>query len=239
MALIGHLILLGEDVREEYGLRDIYFSEDVGDPYSWRPGSTVTMYLGSMPEGLSELVEGRIPSRLARLRVRAEEAIGIHLNDLYDVFHRAYMNNIVPLLSRRAHTTTMKRIEYYVAVAEKGEVVEVEGDVDRVTIPFFKAWATGHTHPAGHCMFSSKDLESARDLFMTGGLETGVVTEGCIVLLWRRGLFTEEDLDALLDLQHDIRRLRRREDLTRAIQKFQRSARSLSISALLAGLPPR
>ncbi|MDK2384539.1 MAG: hypothetical protein QI199_07015, partial [Candidatus Korarchaeota archaeon] len=124
----------------------------------------------------------------------------------------------------------------YVAVAERGEVVVLEGEVDRVTIPFFRAWATGHTHPAGHCVFSAKDLEAARSLFMTGGLATGVVAQGCVVVLWRRGVLTEEDLDALLGLQHDMARLRSRDDLVRAIQRFQAASRNLALTSMLAGL---
>ena len=237
MALLGHLIILGEDLREEYGARDIYFDEEVGSPSSWRPGSTVTVYMYPLPSDAEEFAEDRIPGELASITFRETGGLGIHLDDLYGVFYKAYIDHIASRLGKRAPVTTMRRIEYYMAVAEKGEVVELEGDVDRVTIPYFKAWATGHTHPAGHCMFSPKDLETARSMFMAGGLATGVVAEGCLVILWRRGLFTEEDLDALLDLQHGLKHARRREDLTRILQEFQKASRSLVLTAMLAGLP--
>jgi len=98
------------------------------------------------------------------------------------------------LIRSLALETTGSGTEFILLYLETGEVAVLEGERYRVRIPMVDSAVVIHTHPEGACDFSEKDLESALDLFIEGGVGESAATPSCAAIAYRVGLLLEDDL---------------------------------------------
>lgn len=229
VAFAGRLLLALEDAVEEYGLSNIYV-----DARAFRH-DLAPRVVGIRPEPPIDGVEEYVENRVDGLSVRRTGGEVRPMAELYRSVLRVYLSKFVPVLLRHAAETSETGTEYLAAVVGDGKLVVLEGDEGRVTIPFIQSWVSGHTHPAGHCLFSHKDVASMRDFYTHGGLVTGVVTTTCSMVLWREGPYTMDDHLALVGLEKDLKKLRRSEEVPRVFKGFSRQARSLRYSWVKGG----
>ena len=194
-ALLAAILSVVEDSYEE----DVELGE-VTVPY-WP--------LEADPRSLGSLVEVTVgyPGREGLLGERTVEAGGFtvrvvsksdYLGDLSIVDYYRHVA-VDPLrddardLRSLAVETTRTGIEYMALYLHDGRMLLLEGEMLRVRIPFIEAAAVYHTHPEGGCGFSAKDVESALDLMVAGGVGEAAVTPKCAIVMYRRGFVLEED----------------------------------------------
>ena len=229
VAFAGKLLLALEDAVEEYGLENIYVDTQV-----FRQ-DYVPRVVGIRPEPPVDGVEEYVEDRVDGLSIRRAGGEVSPMAELYRAVLRVYLSRFAAILLRHAAETSETGTEYLAAVVGDGKLVVLEGDEGRVTIPFIQSWVTGHTHPAGHCLFSHKDVASMRDFYTHGGLVTGVITTTCSMVLWREGPYTMDDHLALIGLEKALKRLRRPEDVPRIFEEFSGKARNLRYSWVRGG----
>lgn len=229
VAFAGKLLLALEDAMEEYGLDNIYVDAQAFH-YDLAP-----RVVGIRPEPPTHGVEEYVENRVDGLSLRRAGGEARPMAELYRAVLRVYLSRFVPVLLGHAAETSETGTEYLAAVVGEGELVVLEGDEGRVTVPFIQSWVTGHTHPAGHCLFSHKDVASMRDFYTYGGLVTGVITTTCSMVLWREGPYTMEDHLALMGLEKALKKLRRSGEVPRALEEFSGQARSLRYSWVKGG----
>jgi len=134
-----------------------------------------------------------------------EVVLGDGFKSLYDTFKNVFLTATTKFLKQYALKTRMTNVEYFMAIIN-GKLIVLEGEKLKVQLPLFKTYAIAHTHPIGHCMFSHKDVETTMDLFANGGLLSSIATENCIAMLRRRGPYTIDDYEPLIDLRDYLRK---------------------------------
>ncbi len=222
IAFAGRLILALEDAVEEYGLTEIYLRSPVFQ------ADLAPRVVEIRTEPPVTGVERYVEERLAGVSIRIASGGEFKpLSDLYRQVLKVYLGRFAPTLLRHAVETDSMGVEYLAAVVGEGKLVVLEGDEGRVTIPFIQSWITGHTHPAGHCIFSHKDVSSMRDFYTHGGLVTGVITTSCSMVMWREGPYTMDDHLALIWLEKALKKLRDPEEVPGILRNFSEQARSL------------
>ena len=128
------------------------------------------------------------------IRASREAHDYISLKELYRLAMEAPLRLDSYLLKRLASMTSEGGPEFLIAYLEWGEVIILEGEVDRISIPFLEQVKVSyHTHPRGGCAFSRADLASSLDLMVHGGIGEGVVTTDCATYMYRIGFLLEED----------------------------------------------
>ena len=128
---------------------------------------------------------------------------------LYEEFAKNYALFLGSVMRNFAVKTKESEIEFINILLDDGNYLILEGEEDKVVIPHPSALASTHTHP-NVCIFSHKDLETASYLFIKNYLSVGVMTSECLLLLYRRGVFTVEDqreLERLAKLTKKSKRL--------------------------------
>lgn len=150
--------------------------------------------------------------------------LGDGFRSVYDRFKDMFLEATSRILKGYALKTRMSNVEYFIALIND-RLIALEGERLGVRLPHFKTYAIAHTHPIGHIMFSHKDIESTIDLFTEGGILSLVATENSATVLRRRGPYTIDDYEALIDLRDYLKKknvrineilkvLRRGENLT-------------------------
>ncbi|BFH74511.1 hypothetical protein SJAV_24550 [Sulfurisphaera javensis] len=134
---------------------------------------------------------------------------------LYDYFAELYSRFILSTMANYSTRTQESEIEYINILLEDGSFIILEGEEDRVVIPHPKALASTHTHP-NICLFSHKDLETADQLFIKDYIAVGVLTTKCLLLLYRRGVYTLEDREILLKLVKNIKKSKTAEEVIKS-----------------------
>ncbi len=139
------------------------------------------------------------------IRASREAQDYISLKNLYRLAMEAPLRLDSYLLKRLANTTSEGGPEFLIAYLEWGEVIILEGDVDRIRIPFLEQVKVSyHTHPRGGCAFSKADLASTLDLMVHGGIGEGIVTTDCAAYMYRIGFLLEEDYIVLKKYREPI-----------------------------------
>jgi len=172
-------------------------------------GSKVPAYLLSPSDALRELerrpsIELVIPGSRASeelsiagksLRLLSGQLSSDHVGveRLYLAAPRSVLRLDRHLLARYAQETTETGVEFMFIYANTGDLLVLEGERYRVSIPRVRASMIFHTHPEGACGLSGKDIESALDLLTEGGLASGSVTKSCAALVYRVGVVNEDE----------------------------------------------
>lgn len=141
------------------------------------------------------LIEDAVPSR---------EPPPVTLRALYARIPREVGRYASSALSSYASRTAFEGIEYMVVVLRNGRAALLEGEVEKVRIPYVRHVADAHTHPRW-CFPSAPDIESLTNLLLDSGLGSAIVSPECTLVMARDGPFTENDYLALAELRNSIR----------------------------------
>ncbi len=128
----------------------------------------------------------------------------VSLQALYSRVPREVGRYAAFTLSSYAARTAFEGIEYMVIVLRNGRAALLEGEVERVRIPYVRHVADAHTHPRW-CFPSAPDVESLMNLLLDSGLGSAIVSPECTLVMARDGPFTEDDYLALAELRNSIR----------------------------------
>ena len=201
LATAGDVISFCEDLMEIYGLDTFYVSEDFYEYHGWN-GEQAIVYI---PQTLRNKISP--PKKSIKLSFFSEEPYrAIQWRSMYKRVLEIFISNIIPLLKDKARITDRKRIEYMLLITHKKVGIILEGEVDKVRIPFVKTYVMAHTHPSPHCFFSHKDIISSLDVFSNQGLINAVVTTTCSAIMYRIDDFTVNDYEQLIIISNLIRK---------------------------------
>ncbi|MEM0373528.1 MAG: hypothetical protein QXO96_03120, partial [Sulfolobales archaeon] len=124
---------------------------------------------------------------------------------LYSYTANLFIEFIRKYMLEFANNTINTGIEYLLILLRDGKFLILEGDENKVQIPFPDGLATVHTHP-GICLFSEKDLETADYLFSRGYFIIGVMNNTCISIIYRNGVYTLEDKEMLIKFYKKLKK---------------------------------
>lgn len=79
------------------------------------------------------------------------------------------------------------------------DLIVIEGQEDRVSVPSFPTFVFFHTHPLGTCLFSDKDWRSLVEFILNGGFVNGVISKECAFTAYRTGPLNESDVLKIID----------------------------------------
>lgn len=128
----------------------------------------------------------------------------VSLQSLYSRIPREVGGYAASTLSSYAARTALEGVEYMIVVLRNGRAALLEGEVEKVRIPYLRHVADAHTHPRW-CFPSAPDIESLMNLLLDSGLGSGIVSPECTLVMARDGPFTEDDYIALAELRNRIR----------------------------------
>ncbi len=141
------------------------------------------------------LIEDAVPSR---------DPPPISLQSLYSRIPNEVGRYAASVLSSYTSRTAFEGVEYMVVVLRNGRAALLEGEVEKVRIPYVRHVADAHTHPRW-CFPSGADIESLKNLLLDSGLGSAIVSPECTLVMARDGPFTEDDYIALAELRNSIR----------------------------------
>ncbi len=208
IAFLSRLVNFAEDVVDDAECDTIYVSRSMLEP----PGPS-----------------GPVEVRPVRCRYDPAESIEVFgrewdieavlgrgdvaYTDIYGLVLRHYRDSVHVFMASMASRSLATRIEYFLAVFFNGEAVLLEGETDRVTVPFFRHCLSSHTHPARLPFPSQPDLRTITRLFLERGIAHIIETVGGGLAIYRVGPITEDDLvvfreaEALDDPRESLRLL--------------------------------
>jgi len=223
LAIAGNIISFCEDLMEIHGLNEFYINEDFYEYYGWN-GEEATVYIPRILENR------KLPPPKGGFRISFfsnEPSHTVLWKSMYERVLEVFISGIVPLLKDKAKITNVKHVEYMLLIVPKKIGVFLEGDIDKVKIPFIKTYVMAHTHPSPHCFFSHKDIISSLDVFSNQGLISAVVTTTCSAIMYRVDDFTVDDYERLISISNLIRKGKIRD----ALSEFSRLS-SIKLSFL-------
>jgi len=202
LAIAGNVITFCEDLMEVYGLDDFYINEEFYRFHSWDDGEAIVY----VPRMLKDKELPPFKEGVSVYFFTTEPYSAISWRKMYKRVLEVFVNNIVPLLKDKAKITNTEHVEFMLLVIPKKVGILLEGEVDKVRIPFIKTYVMAHTHPSPHCFFSHKDIISSLDMFSNRGLISAVVTTSCSAIMHRVDDFTVADYERLIIISNLIRK---------------------------------
>ncbi len=201
IAFLSRLINFLEDLIDDAWCRTVYVSKNV---YTERP--LEPSYIVIEPVECSYDVEESIEifSRQWDLDT-IDFRIGkgdIAFSDLYYFIPSFYSATLHYLMKNYATKTVARRREYFLAILFNGKGFILEGEEDRVTIPFIKHCVSAHTHPSSIPMPSKKDIETVMNLMLNRGFLHVIETPASSLYIYRVGVMGEEELIKLRTIEH-------------------------------------
>lgn len=202
LALLGLFIAGLEALIAEYGCVvagvSAYPSEALG--------SVVTVHCMGSESRVDQLFdfEEAVDAGLIESVETSREPPPVSLEALYARVPREVGRYASSTLSSYAARTAFEGVEYMVVVLRNGRAALLEGEVERVRIPYLRHVADAHTHPRW-CFPSAPDIESLTNLLLDSGLGSAIVSPECTLVIARDGPFTEDDYLALAELRNRVR----------------------------------
>lgn len=152
------------------------------------------------PDNLFELNDLVTNGLVRDVRVRTNTlGSGINYHVLYELALNTVLDSVIPYMMSISLKTAVTEIEYMYIVLRDGRALLLEGDFNKIVIPNVNATLTIHTHRHA-CLPSRNDLKSISDLFIQGGLGSGITSPTCYFAIFRTGYFTEDDYIMLRNL---------------------------------------
>ncbi len=218
------LIYACEDLWVESGSEEIYVS----------PKTLTIYYESSVPESILSILKNKYKIYGVDFKeLTAGYTEIIHYRELYSVlkneFKTRFRRDILYLLDR----TRVYGVEHALLLSSVKPVkIMLEGERDRVVIPGgIKSYVFLHTHPQVYITFSKKDLESAIEFFMDGGIIESVVAGKYMLTLWRTWMISMEDIDALIDFKEEFTS-RDKITISKAIQTLSKTPFRIEFEAI-------
>jgi hypothetical protein len=202
LALLGLFIAGLEAVIAEYGCARAGVSAYPRDAL----GTTVRIHCVGGEGPIDQLFdfEEAIKSGLIEGVEVSSEPPPVSLHSLYSTVPKEIGKYAASALSSYALRTALEGVEYMVVVLRNGRAALLEGEVEKVRIPYLRHVADAHTHPRW-CFPSAPDIESLMNLLLDSGLGSAIVSPECTLVMAREGPFTEEDYLALAELRNSVR----------------------------------
>lgn len=132
---------------------------------------------------------------------------GKSFNEIPPILEEKSISFIRETVLPLAIETMKNRIEFLVILLEEGEYLILEGEVDKVTVPYPRGVLAIHTHP-DVCLMSHKDMETADRAFILGYFGSAVASYMCGLILYRSGPYLPEDREDLLDRSRKMKKVR-------------------------------
>ncbi|MEM0360960.1 MAG: hypothetical protein QXY36_01215 [Sulfolobales archaeon] len=152
------------------------------------------------PDNLFELNDLVTNGLVRDVRVRTNTLdSGVNYRVLYELALNTVLDNVIPYMRNVSLKTAVTEVEYMYIILRDGRALLLEGDFNKVVIPNVNATLTVHTHSLT-CLPSRSDLKSISDLFVQGGLGSGITSPTCYFAIFRVGYFTEEEYAMLRNL---------------------------------------
>jgi hypothetical protein len=205
IAHLYRLVTIAEDYYEEYGIE---VTTDLNNLYS---KDEVT------PLHYSEIKLGVGP---------------YNYKILYREVYRLFVELVKEMMIEYSNLTNITNIEYLLILLNDGNFIILEGDENKIEVPFPSGVASLHTHP-DLCIFSRKDLETISQLFSIGYLVSGVITTECGMFLYREGVFTIDDKINLTKIIKMLKKTRKFEEILDYYKLLNTSNLKLSILKFL------
>ncbi len=214
LALAGSVISFCEDLMEIFNTDNYYVEESFYSYYNWDEEEKVRVYLPK------KLEENNVPKRdgVESIFSDAPMVNSVFWKSLYRRTLEVFVENIIPLLKNKAKLTDTKHVEYMLLITPKKIGIILEGDIDKVRIPYIKTYVMAHTHPSPNCFFSQKDIISSLDLFTNQGLLSAVITTTCSAIMYRVDDMTIEDYERLIIISNMVKKSR----LHNVLEEFSR-----------------
>ncbi len=209
LAIAGNIISFCEDLMEVYGLDNFYVNEEFYEFHNWN-NSEAVVYI---PRTLKDKELPHFKEEVSVSFFTTEPYSVIPWRKMYERVLEIFVNNIIPLLKNKAKITNTEHIEFMLLIAPKKVGVLLEGEIDKVRIPFVKTYIMAHTHPSPHCFFSHKDVISSLDIFSNRGLISAVITTSCSAIMYRVDDFTIDDYERLIIISDLIKKGRTKDAL--------------------------
>ncbi len=202
LALAGSVISFCEDLMEIFNTNSYYVEESFYSYHNWDEEEKVRIYLPK------ELERNNMPKRdsIETIFSDAPMVSSVFWKSLYRRALEVFIENIIPLLKDKAKLSDTKHVEYMLLITPKKIGVILEGDVDKVRIPYIKTYVMAHTHPSPNCFFSQKDIISSLDLFANQGLLSAVITTTCSAIMYRVDDMTVEDYERLIIIGNMVKK---------------------------------
>jgi hypothetical protein len=138
---------------------------------------------------------------------------------LYDKIAEEYIEFLEDVMLPYANRTMSNEIEFMNILLNTGEYLILEGDEDKVSLPIPEGIGVAHTHP-GICLFSYKDIETADNTFIKGYVINSVLNPKCISSIFRKGVYTLDDRENLLQLSKSVKKAKTLDSLVGAYKRF-------------------
>ncbi len=139
---------------------------------------------------------------------------------IYDKVFSEYVEFLKEVMVPYARRTMDTGVEFINVLLDTGEFAIFEGEENKVSIPLPSGIALVHTHP-GVCLFSHRDLETADVNFVQRYVVVAVMNPRCAAFIVRRGPYTPEDRERLLELAKSVKRAKKLEELVESYKGFK------------------
>ncbi len=123
------------------------------------------------------------------------------LNELYFLIPSIYIETLHYLMKSYSSKTITSKKEYFLAILFNGKGFLVEGEVDRVRIPFIPHCLSSHTHPSHMPIPSKRDIEMILYMMLNRGFLHVIETVGASLYIYRVKPLSENDLVKLRSIE--------------------------------------
>lgn len=182
--------------------------------------------------GLEKIVEGKpLTYRIEKIIVEEQGQPSIFSEEILEIYdevitlsHRLLARLLQPYLNRK--------YEYFATIISDGKIILLEGEEEKVYVPIpshLEPIVTAHTHPHTPCIPSKRDIESLIRLLVDQGIGLIILSPLCNLIIYRRGLFLEEDYETLLKLSREIGKNKDVVNAVRTINKYSKKLKNIKI----------
>lgn len=194
MAFIARLINFLEDLADDAFCREIYVSEDA----LLRENAPSSITVDAVDCEYDVVESARAFSREWFINSDVKKGPAeVQLSSLYRYIYELYVKYLHPLMKQYSVKTYARGVEYCLVLFFEGKGIIIEGERNKVVLPYFKHFLSAHTHPSKEALPSKVDLRAMFKLFMDRGLLYSIVTPGSSMIVHRVAPLTEGSLDLM------------------------------------------
>lgn len=199
IGFLSRFINFLEDVLDDAWCEDIFVDKNIYDKRPIVPSIVVVEpYNCSYDPGESI----KIFSRQWDIDVDVTIGKGYYsINEMYFLIPSIYVETLHYLMKSYASKTIVNKREYFLAVLFNGRGYLVEGDINRVKIPFIPHCISAHTHPSNMPIPSKHDMQMILHMMLNRGFLHVIETVGSSLYIYRVRPLSENDLIKLRSIE--------------------------------------
>jgi len=199
IGFLSRFINFLEDVLDDAWCEDIFVDKSIYDSRPIIPGT-----IEVEPYRCSYEPEESIRVFSGQWDIDIDITIGkgyYSLNELYFLIPSIYVETLHYLMKSYASKTIANKREYFLAILFNGKGFLVEGEVNRVRIPFVPHCLSSHTHPSHMPVPSKGDIEMILYMMLNRGFLHVIETVGASLYIYRVRPLSEDDLVKLRSIE--------------------------------------